>query len=66
MSYNEFIELLYKLGNMMEFWKYNDVLGLLYKVEKDNALKHVTFFNYGYMMGVRAERARKAKRKAHN
>ena len=63
MNNNEFMELLKKLGNMTKFWEYNDVLAKLYKVEKDNALMHTIFFNYGYMMGVRAERA---KRKAHN
>ena len=66
MTYDEFMKLLEKLGKMRVFWKYNDVLDLLCKVEKYDALKYVTFFNYGYMMGVRTERAKRAKRKAHN
>ena len=66
MNHDEFEKLLEKLDHMTKFWEYNDTLALLYKVEKDNALKHTIFFNYGYMMGVRAERERRAKRKANN
>lgn len=37
-----------------------------YKDDYDESFKLLDIFNYGYMMGVRAERARRAKRKAIN